>query len=364
MADRPSVNIIFEQKASTLAERSGDSICVLLLKKKGAEEGSKDVFKEIMLLSDITEEDKVSAEAKTAISYAIANSPKKVIISNMGFKAVKDRLIKDNNTNFIITDIEEEAECTTMATDVVSLANNKGYGCYVIAKDETPSQHDMHYIALAGDTYVSYYDTNDKKLSEYDIKALYCGAIASCGVHRSLTNYTLPLVKSVEVKEDAANFKDLTKKGIVYAEMMAGKPRVVSGVNTAEVSGKVTEDMQHIEVVQTMDMICKDITDTFCEYYRGAYKNNYTNQLLLIAAINGYFRDLAAEEVLDNEFDNKCEIDVEEQRAAWLEYGKEEAADWSEDVVKTRSFGRKVFLLGNIKICQSMEDLVMYITLE
>ncbi len=356
MAKRPSVSIIFSQKASTLIERSGDSICVLLTKK-----GEKNLYKEIELLSDITEEDEISADAKTAISYALASSPKKVIISDMGFKAVKDKLIKDNATNFIITDIEAEAECDDMVSDIISLAKNKGYGCYAVAVDDTPSKKDMHYIALASSTYAKYYNTNDEELTEYDVKALFAGAISSCGVHRSLTNYTLPLVKNVSVTDEADG---LTEKGIVYAEMMSGKPRVVSGVNTAEVSGDVTEDMQHIEVVQTMDMICKDITDTFCEYYRGAYKNNFTNQLLLIAAINGYFRDLADEEVLDDEFDNKCEIDISEQRQAWVDYGRTEAADWSDDTVKRRSFGRKVFLKGNIKICQSMEDLEMYIVLE
>lgn len=360
MAERPNINIVFKQMSSTLIQRSGESPVMLLL-AKGEKE---DYYIEAEEISAVdTEQLKAAAEsgdsAEKAVKLCFLNGPRKVIISNLGWKATKEKLIAEGITNFVAAAVEETGN-DDVYSDAESMHKNKGYGTIAVrVKDEdTPTQRGTHYVQVRKAIYT---DSDDNELTDGEIAALYAGAIAVCGVNRSMTNYTLPGIKSVSTPE---NEDSLTKNGIMHAEMLNGKPRVVSGINTAEVTGTVTEDMQYIEVIQTMDMIVKDITDTFAEYYRGKYKNNYGRQLNLIAAINGYFDDLAEEEVLDNEYDNISYIDVEEQRKAWTESGKAEAAGWSEDKVKQMSFRRTVFLAANIKICQSMENLYMYITLE
>ena len=67
---------------------------------------------------------------------------------------------------------------------------------------------------------------------------------------------------------------------------------------------------------------------------------------------------------LNPNFSNVCDVDVDSQRNAWIAKGKSEAEDWDDGKVKLMSYGRKVFLKANIKPCQSMEDMTMYITLE
>ena len=373
MAERPKVEIIFKQMASTLIQRTGEFPVVLLLTRYDGTEGTSasltPMWEELDYLSDISTEQLTGkttnpVDAYNSIKYCFANNPKKVILSNYKWSETWERLKACDITNCIIAKADMNGDSTeNLAVNITSAAKNENCGCTFVAKvsDNIPLVRDMHFIQVGQN--ITYYSNDDEELNDYDINCLYAGAIAACGVDRSLTNYTLPLVSRIKINPEAADF-DFTANGIVSAEMMAGKPRVISGVNTAEISGDVTEDMQHIEVVQTMDTIRKDITDTFVNYYRGAYKNNYDRQLLLIAAINGYFNDLAEEEVLDPEFDNVCEIDVDEQRQAWLDYGKSEAEDWSDDKVKQMSFGRRVILKADIKICQSMEDLYIYITLE
>lgn len=314
--------------------------------------------------SDLTGMTKNIDKTVRAVKFCIANSPEKIVISNLSWADTWQRLVTSGETNCIVSIIDERTDEDTIASGIIALAK-KGYGCNFICQKDSPTLHSTHYHALAGSSLIKYYDENDIALTNYDIQGLYAGAIAVCGTNRSLTNYTLPLVKSVELVSSVADGDtDLTKDGVIYAEISNGKVRVVAGVNTAEISDEVTEDMQHIEVVQTMDMIAKDIKDTFVEYYRGAYKNNYERQLLLISAINGYFGDLANEEVLDPEYDNRVDIYVGGQRKAWTDYGRSEAESWSDDKVKLMSFKRTVFLEATIKICQSMEDLKMYIILE
>lgn len=374
MAERPKVEIIFKQLASTLVERSGEFPVVLLMTRYDGTEGVSNklssMWKELNYLSDISVDDLSGKtlnpeNAYNSLRFCFANGPKKVIVSNYKWAETWERLKSKDITNCVVAKIDSNADNTTdLAIDITATANNESCGCCFVTRNgsvEKPILNDIHYMEIGG--YVEYYDTDGNELSDYDINALYAGAIAACGVDRSLTNYTLPLISSIKLGTKAIGV-DFTQRGFLSAEMTAGKPRVVAGINTAEVSDEVTEDMQQIEVVQTMDTVRKDITDTFVNYYRGAYKNNYDRQLLLIAAINGYFNNLAEEEVLDPEFENICEIDVEKQRQAWLDYGKSDAEDWSDDKVKQMSFGRRVILKANMKVCQSMGDLYMYITLE
>lgn len=374
MAERPKVEIVFKQMASTLVQRSGEFPVVLLMTRydgtEGTEKSLTSMWEELDYLSDISVSQLTNKTSDpegvyNALRFCFANNPKKVILSNYKWSETWERLKSKNLTNCIVSKIDTGADSTSdLAVNITSAAENENCGCSFVVKSgnvDQPILRNIHYMEIGG--YVEYYDTEGKELTDYETNALYAGAIAACGVDRSLTNYTLPLISSVKIGTGAVGV-DFTAKGLISAEMMAGKPRVISGINTAEISGDITEDMQHIEVVQTMDTIRKDITDTFVEYYRGAYKNNYDRQLLFIAAVNGYFNDLAQEEVLDPEFENVCEIDVAEQRQAWIDYGKSEAEDWSDDKVKQMSFGRRVILMADIKICQSMEDLYMYITLE
>ena len=121
--------------------------------------------------------------------------------------------------------------------------------------------------------------------------------------------------------------------------------------------------MQFIETVEAMDMIQDDIRDVFKETYLGPYKNKLDNQMLLISAINGYFKELANGNVLDSEYSNNASININAQRDAWISSGKKEAADWDETKVKNSTFRRDVYLLGDIKILGSMTNLKFDISL-
>ena len=140
--------------------------------------------------------------------------------------------------------------------------------------------------------------------------------------------------------------------------------KVARGVNSLTTFTSIdTEDMRKIIIVEAMNMILQDIFSTFKEQYIGKYKNSYDNQCLLISAINTYFRQLAREEILAPEFENIAYVDVETQREAWLSIGKTEAEDWNEAEVKNMTFKSFVFLAGQVKILDAIEDLKFVITM-
>ena len=123
-----------------------------------------------------------------------------------------------------------------------------------------------------------------------------------------------------------------------------------------------TEDMKYIETVEAMDLMRDDISTTFRQDYRGR-KNTTAQQMLFLAAVNGYFRDLGDESVLDPTYSNTAAVDVESQRNAWIDSGKSEAADWDDGTVIATPYKRQVFLGGNVKIVGTMADLQFLVTL-
>ena len=121
--------------------------------------------------------------------------------------------------------------------------------------------------------------------------------------------------------------------------------------------------MKYIETVEAMDLIRDDIARTFREDYMGQYRNSLTSQMLFLSAVNYYFQQLAADEILDPEHDNSAEINVAAQRAAWVGSGKSEAAEWDDATVRSNTFKRTVYLAGDVKILGSMANLEFQVTL-
>lgn len=136
----------------------------------------------------------------------------------------------------------------------------------------------------------------------------------------------------------------------------------VNSLTTVDGSTR-TEDMKYIETVEAMDMMRDDIAQAFRQDYMGKYRNSTANQMLFLAAVNEYFRQLGEENVLDPEHDNTAQVDVESQRNAWIGAGKAEAADWDDGRVLATPFKRQLFLAGDVKILGTMADLRFVVTL-
>ena len=113
--------------------------------------------------------------------------------------------------------------------------------------------------------------------------------------------------------------------------------------------------MKDIIIIESMDLMRDDIYSTFKKWI-GKYKNKYDNQVLFFTAINAYFKELEKEDILDKEYDNYSEVDVEAQRLAWLGVGKKEVEEWDDEKVKKTAFKKKVFMKANIKILNAVED--------
>jgi len=247
------------------------------------------------------------------------------------------------------------------ATDYTSLitfaTNNTQYG--VIVYNQTAP--DLKNVVNFMNTKVVFNDTRTEQDGDAYLPSLL-GLISSCNVIRGCTNFICPNLKSVT--EVASNSTAVASGQFILVNDVSSV-RVAVGINSLTTTNgtTATEDMKYIETVEAMNLIKQDISDVFKTVYCGAYRNTLDNQMLLIASINKYFGDLAADDILDINYDNHAEIDVVAQKAAWVGSGKAEAATWTDDKVKQTPFKRSVYLSGDIKINGSMENVTFNVSM-
>ena len=353
--DLPSIDIVFRQLAVTSVQRSERGVLCIIMQDEKQETGIKKfVYKRG---SDVLKTD-YSATNYTALMRAFDVAVNKVYVlrcaTGTEFTDVAKELDKIK-FNYVVTNVKADQQ--TLLNDVVQRnADNQGHKCVCVVAN--PTQADSKYAIKLKGTGGTLKDGTEVKAEDYIIRI--ASTLCNLPLNRSLTYY---------VFEDLATWDD----SYIDTENPIGKwisdgwltlindddevkcGRAINSLTTF--TSTDTEPMSHIIIVEAMNLIIEDIYTTFKDYYVGKYKNTLSNQRLFITSVNSYFRQLMREEVLDDSYDNKCYVDIESQRLAWTGIGKQEAEDWSDSKVEQMTFRTNVFLGGNVKISDAMEDL-------
>ncbi len=178
------------------------------------------------------------------------------------------------------------------------------------------------------------------------------GLLAALSLEKTATYYIFDDLQSVTDVEDTDTAVE-SGQFVLFNDY--GTVRVARAVNSATKVEK--EDMKKIAIVEGMDLMREDIMTTFKEQYVGQYKNTADNQAVFVGAVNGYFRTLGMNGVLNPDYDNLAEIDVDAQRTALIASGIAEAADWSDAVVKNNPHRSYVYVKANVQFSDGIEDL-------
>lgn len=359
--DLPNIDIVFTQKAVTAVQRSERGVLCVIVKDKQQSEGIKKfVYKR---LADITTTDYETSNY-TALKRAFDVAVNKVYVLRCNEAATLQEIVKELDKvkfNYVCTNVKALQQ--DLANQIKQYnADNQGHKCVCVASELTTA--DSKYIINVKGTGGTLKTGDEVKAEDYIIRI--ASTLCNLPMNRSLTYY---------VFDDLASWDD----SYLDTENPIGKwitdgwltlinddddvkcGRAVNSLHTF--TSTDTEDMSYIIIVEAMNMIIEDIYTTFKDYYVGKYKNTLSNQRLFISSVNTYFRQLAREEVLDDTYDNEAYVDIESQRNAWTAIGKTEAEDWDDNKVQKMTFRTNVFLAGNAKISNAMEDLNFVIAL-
>lgn len=354
----PSIDITFQKLAATLVDRSERGVAALIVKDDtDATYAIKDYRSRLNI-----ETTKFTATNVQYIKDVFTGGAARVLIIPVAVDT-EDAVVEavgrlgSRKYNWMGFAEGEPEEQTSLSAYIKERENAKKGNKAVVFNVTSPDSSHVVNFTNESITYASGVTVTGEKF----VPRLL-GLLAGLPLTRSSTYVTFDDVQSVvepgdlEVAVNAGKFVLFNDEETV---------RVARGVNSlVTLSATVSEDFKKIVIIETMDMIREDITNTFKSDYLGKYKNKYDYQVLLITAINAYFNTLANEDLLDNAFANQATVDVEAQRSAWIANGKTDAEEWDEQTVKNNSFGSQVFLAGNIKITDAMEDLKFGIDLE
>lgn len=342
----PNINISFSSAATTAVARSAKGIVCLLLKDTTSTESVTEYVSETQIKKEKWTEDN--------IRYI-----KEVLLSGCA-KLYCVRLNEAGEFNESTQKITDSFKWNWICSPEVSVQS--AIVSYVKAKNKASAHRKfkaMVYKAVTSDDDHIVNLTNEtvtRKKGAAESGATYtprlAGILAAMPFTRSATYFVLDDLEAVAEPEDADGQIDNGEFVIINDY---GEPKIGSGVTSlkTEEPGK----SKSICIVEAMDLMLEDIYETFKRTYVGKFKNKYYNQALFIAAVNKYFIDLAKEDVLDPEYTNIAEIDIEAQREAWIGAGKSEAAEWDDVTVKKNTFKKMIFLKGDVKVLDAVEGL-------
>lgn len=352
----PQIIINFMQKAASAITRSEKGVVCLLLDDTTTSSELKDLYTyEFAAQVDKTHwtEDNVKI-----IKETLSAGPSKVYVvrvaSPKSFDDVK-ATVDSLSFNWLAY---TSSSAQSNIVEYVQARNGKSKGKKVKAVVFNATAPDDEHIVNFANTKVKRKTDSAEIAGNFYVGRL-AGLLAALPFTRSSTYYVLNDLEYVTEPEDVDAAIDAGKFVIIND---FGEPKIGRGVNSLTTVGDgKTDDWKSIVIIEAIDLILEDIYTTFKNEYVGKYKNKYDYQCIFLSAVNRYFEALEKEDVLDNEYDNHAEIDVEAQRTAWLNVGKEEAASWDELTVKKNSFKKQMFLAGNIKILDAMEDMTFNI---
>ena len=302
----PNVIINFKQTGATAIQRGERGIVALILN------GETQAVHELNNIKDAAGITQLTDKQKEYIQLAFMGyikPPKKVIVIFRGsededYSKVLEGLESLKWDYLAIPEIESQ-DVASIVVWITSL--NKR--CKVVLP---------HAITADTEKVINFTTENIKtSLGDYNT-AEYTSRIAGllAGTPMTISVTFAPLKEVIEFNQLTKEQMDVSiGKGQLILYHDGEKAKIARGVNSFTTTTQDKgESFKKIKIVDAMHMIEDDIKKTCEDSYIGKYSNSYDNKCVLITAIQAYLDQLVLEGILDADFKNLVEIDVEQQR--------------------------------------------------
>ena len=350
----PNVMINFKQTGASAIQRGERGIVALVLNGETQEVHKLNNIKDAAGIEQLTDKQK---EYIQLAFMGYINPPKKVIIIFRGsededYSKVQEVLESLKWDYLAIPEIESQD-----VANVVVWMTSLNKRCKVVLPHATTA--DIEKVINFTTTNITT-SIGDYSTAEYTSRI--AGLLA--GTPMTISATFAPL-------KEVIGFDQLTKeqmdqaigKGQLILCHDGEKAKIARGVNSFTTTTQDKgESFKKIKIVDAMHMIEDDIKKTCEDSYIGKYSNSYDNKCVLITAIQAYLDQLVLEGILDADFKNVVEIDVEQQRNYLKSVGVD-MENMKELDIKKANTRDKVFLKSQIKILDAIEDIVLSVSI-
>ena len=348
----PSISIAFKTLATTAIQRSErGTVCLILQDTKATQKWY--TFKTI---ADV-ETEKWDKDSIKYINLAMHYGAFKILVRVIQSGEDTSKVLKDlemRKFNWLAYPKASETEDQTVVNWVKQQFGNTGVIGKTVKYVSSFADKTDHVaiVELAnGGTYKSIY--GDFTAQEYT--AAIAGLIAGMPLNRSADNYTMSDLKSVEDYEPK-----LGKFSLYNDEEVVKVNYGVNSKTTFDSTWK--KDTRKIKVFEGMCFIVDDIRDTFKNYWLGKYINDYDNKMNFCSNITKvYFKEMAPN-VLNGDYDNKVEIDIEAHKKVIIADGLEVSSMTDLEILQYPT-GEDVYLTGDVRFVDTMASLSLVMTM-
>ena len=344
----PEIFIAFETAAVSAVSRSARGAVAVVLADDTPQAPVSATYQS---LADVPD-DKFSEENYRLLDLAFRAAPSKVHVvrlQNEEAQAVYDTLNKLTFNWLAAPALDSAAVASYVKERRAAGTMIKA----VVANAEAPDHEGI--VNLCADGLV----LSDGEIDAQDYTVRIAALLSALPLTQSATYAQLAEVVSCSDYDDPDGEIDQGKLIIIQSRGSYRLGRAVNSLTT--LTPTKAAPFQKIKIGEGIDLIQTDIADTFEKGYIGKVLNDYDSKLLLVTAINAYFRELEGE-VLDKTADNLCAVSLAGQKG-YLESQGTDTADMDDAQILRANTGSQVFLEAHLTFCDAMEDLALEISM-
>ena len=350
----PEINILFKTLAKTASIRSARGVACVVVKDSAVE--GKYVYTREKQITQSYDDDNLSLVKEAFNKYGVTKLVVYAIDKTGGTLADALNNLKKVEINYLACNFALEENDVTLLKQFKETRVKNNMDLQIIAN---VAADDEYFINFAS-TGIS---VNGSAIEPHRFMCKLAFILASIPQTESATYYVLDDVTAVTEIE---NEDEAVEQGKIFITFDGEKYKLSRAVNSkTTLAANEKKDLKKIKITEGKIIVKGDIYKVFRDKYIGKCNNDYNDRLSLVSEINRYLTNLAYEGILNIDYDNHVELDVQAMRDYMETEVNTDTSDMKDiDVLKDVEglCGSKVFIKGQVRFVDAMEDisLVLY----
>ena len=347
----PEINILFKTLAKTASIRSARGVACIVVKDSAVE--GKYVYTREKQITQSYDDDNLSLVKEAFNKYGVTKLVVYAIDKTGGTLADALNNLKKVEINYLACNFALEENDVTLLKQFKETRVKNNMDLQIIAN---VAADDEYFINFAS-TGIS---VNGSAIEPHRFMCKLAFILASIPQTESATYYVLDDVTAVTEIE---NEDEAVEQGKIFITFDGEKYKLSRAVNSkTTLAANEKKDLKKIKITEGKIIVKGDIYKVFRDKYIGKCNNDYNDRLSLVSEINRYLTNLAYEGILNIDYDNHVELDVQAMRDYMETEVDTDTSDMKDiDVLKDVEglCGSKVFIKGQVRFVDAMEDITL-----
>ena len=347
----PEINILFKTLAKTASIRSARGVACIVVKDSTVE--GKYVYTREKQITQSYDDDNLSLVKEAFNKYGVTKLVVYAIDKTGGTLADALNNLKKVEINYLACNFALEENDVTLLKQFKETRVKNNMDLQIIAN---VAADDEYFINFAS-TGIS---VNGSAIEPHRFMCKLAFILSSIPQTESATYYVLDDVTAVTEIE---NEDEAVEAGKIFITFDGEKYKLSRAVNSkTTLAANEKKDLKKIKITEGKIIVKGDIYKVFRDKYIGKCNNDYNDRLSLVSEINRYLTNLAYEGILNIDYDNRVELDVDAMRDYMETEAETDTSDMKDiDVLKDAEglCGSKVFIKGQVRFIDAMEDITL-----